>query len=151
MATQLTIQGQAVRWTERIGQGATSSVWRGEWAEGACVLKLAKGPAEARRFADEAERLLFAAAPEFPALLALGVAGPALGVELGQRVDTGTPYLVLSSAPGVSLAQLLGDPGVGGVARCLTHHRFSNGACANVGAEIDRGAALLKVGEVLAE
>ncbi|HEY0469984.1 MAG TPA: protein kinase, partial [Polyangiaceae bacterium] len=117
MATQLTIQGQSARWTERIGQGATSSVWRGEWAGGACVLKLAKGPAEARRFADEAERLLFAAAPEFPALLGLGLAGSALGAELGQRVDAGTPYLVLSSAPGVSLAQLLSDPTLSSAAR----------------------------------
>jgi len=76
------------------------------------VLKLGRGPAEAHRFADEAERLLFAAAPEFPALLALGLAGPALGTELGQRVEAGTPYLVLSSAPGVSLAQLLSEPGL---------------------------------------
>ncbi|HEY3253698.1 MAG TPA: protein kinase, partial [Polyangiaceae bacterium] len=117
MATQLTIQGQPVRWSERIGQGATSLVWLGESTAGACVLKLAKGPGEARRFADEAERLLFAAAPEFPALLGLGLAGPALGTELGQRVEAGTPYLVLSSAPGVSLAQLLSDPGLSGAAR----------------------------------
>jgi len=110
VATQLTIQGQPVRWSERLGQGATSSVWLGECAGLPCVLKLAKGPAEARRFADEAERLLFAAAPEFPALLAVGSAGPTLGSELGQRVDAGTPYLVLSSAPGESLAHLLGDP-----------------------------------------
>ncbi|HET7539242.1 MAG TPA: sigma 54-interacting transcriptional regulator [Polyangiaceae bacterium] len=117
MATQLTIQGQPVRWTERIGQGATSWVWLGEWAGGACVLKLGRGPAEAHRFADEAERLLFAAAPEFPALLALGLVGPGLGAELGQRVEAGTPYLVLSSAPGVSLAQLLSDPALSTAAR----------------------------------
>ncbi|HYQ47330.1 MAG TPA: sigma 54-interacting transcriptional regulator [Polyangiaceae bacterium] len=109
VATQLTIQGQPVRWTERAGQGATSLVWLGEWGGGSCVLKLGKGPAEAHRFADEAERLLFAAAPEFPSLLALGLVGPALGTELGQRVDAGTPYLVLSSAPGVSLADVLSD------------------------------------------
>jgi len=106
----LTIQGLPVRWIERVGQGATSSVWLGEWAGGACVLKLGKGPAEAHRFADEAERLLFAAAPEFPALLGLGLSGPALGAELGLRVEAGTPYLVLSSALGVSLAELLSDP-----------------------------------------
>ncbi|MEI9953094.1 MAG: protein kinase [Pseudomonadota bacterium] len=117
MATQLTIQGQAVRWAERIGQGATSSVWLSESAGVPCVLKLAKGPAEARRFADEAERLLFAAAPEFPALLAVGLAGPALGAELGQRVEPGTPYLVLSSAPGISLAQVLLDPALTSAAR----------------------------------
>jgi serine/threonine protein kinase len=110
VATQLTIQGLAVRWLERLGQGATSSVWLGEWAGGGCVLKLGKGPAEAHRFADEAERLLFASAPEFPTLLGLGLAGPALGAELGLRVDAGTPYLVLSSAEGVSLAQLLSEP-----------------------------------------
>ena len=110
MATQLTVQGHPVRWTARIGQGATSLVWLGEWAGGSCVLKLAKSPAEAHRFADEAERLLFAAAPEFPTLLGLGWAGPPLGAELGQRIDPGTPYLLLSSAPGDSLAQLLSDP-----------------------------------------
>ncbi|HYP75009.1 MAG TPA: sigma 54-interacting transcriptional regulator [Polyangiaceae bacterium] len=117
MATQLTIQGQAVRFGQRLGQGATSSVWLGQSAAGACVLKLGKGPAEARRFADEAERLLFAAAPEFPTLLALGLAGPALGAELGQRIEAGTPYLVLSSAPGRSLAELLGDPSLTAAAR----------------------------------
>jgi len=110
VATQLTILGQSVRWAERIGQGATSSVWLSESASTPCVLKLGKGPAEAPRFADEAERLLFAAAPEFPALLAVGLAGPALGAELGQRIEAGTPYLVLSSAPGKSLAELLSEP-----------------------------------------
>jgi transcriptional regulator with GAF, ATPase, and Fis domain/tetratricopeptide (TPR) repeat protein len=117
VTTQLTIQAHAVRWTERVGQGATSSVWLGAWAGGACVLKLAKGPADAHRFADEAERLLFAAAPEFPELLAVGSAGAALGAELGQRVESGTPYLVLSSAPGSSLAQLLSEPTLGPTAR----------------------------------
>ncbi len=106
-----------MRWAERVGQGATSSVWLSEPPGTPCVLKLGKGPAEARRFADEAERLLFAAAPEFPALLALGLAGPALGAELGQRVEAGTPYLVLSSAPGVSLAHLLRDPALSAAAR----------------------------------
>ena len=106
-----------MRWGARIGQGATSLVWLGESANESCVLKLAKGAAEAGRFADEAERLLFAAAPEFPTLLAVGLAGPALGAELGQRVEAGTPYLVLSSAPGVSLAQLLSDSALTAAAR----------------------------------
>ena len=117
MTTQLTVYGQPVRWAEQLGQGATSGVWLGE-AEGVpCVLKLGKGPAEAPRFADEAERLLFAAAPEFPTLLGVGLAGPALGVELGQRVDAGTPYLLLSLADGVSLERRLVDPDLDAVGR----------------------------------
>jgi len=123
VATQLTVLGQSVRWSERIGQGATSSVWLSESASTPCVLKLGKGPAEAPRFADEAERLLFAAAPEFPALLAVGLAGPALGAELGQRIEAGTPYLVLSSAPGKSLAELLSEQALTPVksSRCSSH------------------------------
>ena len=117
MTTQLTVLGHSVRLAERLGQGATSSVWLAESAGAECVLKLGKGPAEARRFADEAERLLFAAAPEFPVLLAVGAAGPGFGAELGQRIEAGTPYLVLSSAPGVSLAQLLSDPALSATAR----------------------------------
>jgi len=117
VATQLTVQGHAVHWSERVGQGATSMVWLGDCAGAPCVLKLGKGPSEAPRFADEAERLLFAAAPEFPELLAVGLAGAALGVELGQRVEPGTPYLVLSSAPGQSLANLLSEPTLTAAAR----------------------------------
>jgi transcriptional regulator with GAF, ATPase, and Fis domain len=74
------------------------------------VLKLGKGPAEAHRFADEAERLLFAPAPEFPRLLGVGLAGAALAAELGVRFETGAPYLLLSSAPGTSLDRLLAEP-----------------------------------------
>jgi serine/threonine-protein kinase PknK len=109
VTTQLTVRGQPVRWAGQIGQGATSSVWFGEAGGTPCVLKLGKGPAEAPRFADEAERLLFASAPEFPALLAVGLVGPGLGAELGLRLEAGTPYLVLSSAPGESLEHRLGN------------------------------------------
>jgi serine/threonine-protein kinase PknK len=98
-----------VRWLEPMGQGATSAVWLGESEGTPCVLKLGKGPAEAHRFADEAERLLFAAAPEFPALLGVGLAGPGLSSELGVRVELGTPYLALSLAPGQSLDHVLLD------------------------------------------
>jgi transcriptional regulator with GAF, ATPase, and Fis domain len=70
-------------------------------------LKLGRGPAEAPRFADEAERLLFAASPEFPQLLGVGLAGPLLSTELGVKCESGTPYLLLSSAPGSSLDRLL--------------------------------------------
>jgi len=115
VATQLTVAGQPVRWLGPAGQGVTSSVWLGESEGVACVLKLGRTAGEAPRFADEAERLLFAAAPEFPQLLGLGFAGPALGAELGVRLEPGTPYLLLSSAPGVSLerreAELGGDEG----------------------------------------
>lgn len=100
-----------MRWLGPAAQGATSSVWLGEAGGIACVLKLGKGAAEAPRFADEAERLTFAAAPEFPELLALGVAGPSLAAELGVRVEPGTPYLLLSSAPGRSLEQLAAELG----------------------------------------
>jgi transcriptional regulator with GAF, ATPase, and Fis domain/tetratricopeptide (TPR) repeat protein len=117
VATQLTINGQAVRWVEQVGQGATSAVWQGESEGLPCVLKLGKGPAEAPRFADEAERLLFAAAPEFPSLLGVGLAGPALGAELGQRIDAGTPYLLLSLAEGVSLERRLAEPSLDAEAR----------------------------------
>lgn len=96
MATQLTVNGRPVLVAERLGQGATSSVWRAELDGVACVLKLGKGPTEAPRFADEAERLLFGAAPEFPELLGVGS-------------DAGAPYLLLSAAPGVSLDQRLGS------------------------------------------
>jgi serine/threonine-protein kinase PknK len=106
-----------VRSLEPAGQGATSAVWLGEIQGTPCVLKLGKGPAEARRFADEAERLLFAAAPEFPQLLGVGLAGLGLGAELGVRVEPGTPYLLLSSAPGVSLDQALGSAPPGASAR----------------------------------
>ena len=60
MATQLTVYGRTVRWTEQIGRGATSAVWLGDADGTPCVLKLGKGPGEAPRFADEAERLLTA-------------------------------------------------------------------------------------------
>jgi hypothetical protein len=72
-------------------------------------LKLGKGPAEARRFADEAERLLFAAAPEFPRLLGIGLASAGLAAELGARLEPGTPYLLLSWAPGKSLDHVLSE------------------------------------------
>jgi transcriptional regulator with GAF, ATPase, and Fis domain len=98
-----------VRWAEQLGRGATSAVWLGDAEGQPCVLKLGKGPGEALRFADEAERLLFAASPEFPTLLGVGRAGPALAAELGLRIEPGTPYLLLSSAPGVSLERLLSD------------------------------------------
>ena len=69
----------------------------------------------------KAERLLFAAAPEFPALLGLGWSRGTVGElglpSFGQRVDVGTPYLVLSSAPGLSLAQMLSDPALSALAR----------------------------------
>jgi transcriptional regulator with GAF, ATPase, and Fis domain len=74
------------------------------------VLKLGKSAAEAPRFAEEAERLLFAAAPEFPALLGVGMASAALCAELGVRFEAGAPYLLLSSAPGSSLDRVLADP-----------------------------------------
>ena len=117
VATQLTVDGRLVRWGEPLGRGATSAVWLGDADGTPCVLKLGRGPAEAPRFADEAERLLFAAAPEFPALLGVGLAGPALGTELGIRVEQGTPYLLLSSAPGVSLERLLEAPALAPAAR----------------------------------
>ncbi len=107
MATQLTVNGAPIRWIEPLGQGATSTVWLGEGDGVRCVLKLAKGAAESPRFADEAERLLFAEAPEFPKLLAVGLAGMALSAELGVRLEPGTPYLLLSAAPGLSLEQVL--------------------------------------------
>lgn len=107
MATQLTVLGKPLHSAEPLGQGATSSVWLVDWASAPCVLKLGKSAAEAPRFADEAERLLFAAAPEFPQLLGVGLASAHFGADLGLRVDTGTPYLLLSSAPGVALDQLL--------------------------------------------
>ncbi len=109
MATQLTVEGRSVHWIGPAGQGASSSVWLGEHEGAECVLKLGKSAAEAPRFADEAERLLFASAPEFPQLLALGFAGAALGAELGARVEPGTPYLLLSSAPGIALEQRIGE------------------------------------------
>ena len=117
MTTQLTVAGRPVRWVEQVGRGATSAVWLGDSDGEPCVLKLGKGPGEAPRFADEAERLLFAASPEFPALLGVGLAGPALGMELGLRVEPGTPYLLLSLAPGVSLEQLLSAPSLSAAAR----------------------------------
>ena len=73
--------------------------------------------AEAPRFADEAERLLFAAAPEFPALLAWVWRGPRWAQSSANAIEAGTPYLVLSSAPGVSLAQLLSEPTLTALAR----------------------------------
>jgi serine/threonine-protein kinase PknK len=109
VATQLTVEGRSARWLEPVGQGATSAVWLGDSEGTPCVLKLGKGAAEAHRFADEAERLLFAAAPEFPALLGVGLAGPGLAGELGVRIEPGTPYLVLSLASGVSLDRTLAD------------------------------------------
>ncbi len=112
MATQLTIKGAPVRWLEPLGQGATSTVWLGVCDGMGCVLKLGKGAGEVSRFADEAERLLFAEAPEFPKLLAVGLTGAALGAGPGPRVDPGMPYLALSAAPGVSLEQLLRRPGL---------------------------------------
>ncbi len=116
VATQLTVGGQAVRpfsKLEALGQGATSTVWLGESEGAACVLKLGRGPAEAPRFADEAERLLFAAAPEFPQLLGVGLAGVGLCAELGVKFEPGTPYLLLSSAPGSSLDRVLSAAGAG--------------------------------------
>src|SRR5882724_11667406 len=116
VTTQLTIQGATVRWVGPLGHGATSSVWLGDCQGTPCLLKLGKGPADAPRFADEAERLLFAAAPEFPSLLGIGLVGIALAVELGLsrpltqaelRVEPGTPYLLLSSAPGAALDAVL--------------------------------------------
>lgn len=110
MATQLTVGGQAVRpfnKREALGQGATSTVWLGESEGLPCVLKLGRSPAEAPRFADEAERLLFAASPEFPQLLAVGLASALLCAELGAKGEAGTPYLLLSSAPGSSLDRIL--------------------------------------------
>lgn len=103
MATKLTVSGRPVSLSERAGEGASSTVWLGETDGVACVLKLGKGPTESPRFADEAERLLFGAAPEFPELLGVGLATAALSTELGQRVEPGTPYLLLSAAPGESL------------------------------------------------
>src|SRR5450432_1921428 len=96
VATQLTVQSRPICWAGELGRGSTSSVWLGDVEGIACLLKLGKGPAEAPRFADEAERLLFGAAPEFPALLGVGLAGASLGPELGVRLDPGTPYLLLS-------------------------------------------------------
>ncbi|MEP7051627.1 MAG: protein kinase, partial [Pseudomonadota bacterium] len=106
---------------EVLGQGATSTVWRGESAGISCVLKLGRGPAEAPRFADEAERLLFAAAPEFPQLLGVGFAGALLCAELGVKFESGTPYLLLSAAPGVSLDHLLGAVQQPGSREALAH------------------------------
>ncbi|MEO8905537.1 MAG: sigma 54-interacting transcriptional regulator [Polyangiaceae bacterium] len=111
MATQLTIGDHAARpftKLEALGQGATSTVWLGESAGMPCILKLGRSPAEAPRFADEAERLLFAAAPEFPLLLGVGLAHLGLSTELGVRFEPGIPYLLLSSAPGLSLDRVLG-------------------------------------------
>ncbi|HEY3667800.1 MAG TPA: protein kinase, partial [Polyangiaceae bacterium] len=126
MATQLTIAGAPVRWVEPLGHGASSSVWLGECQGAPCVLKLGKAPADAPRFADEAERLLFAAAPEFPALLGVGLVGPALAAELGPsragslaelRPELGAPYLLLSWAPGVPLDATLADAALSQTAR----------------------------------
>ncbi|HEX7452342.1 MAG TPA: hypothetical protein VF294_08660, partial [Polyangiaceae bacterium] len=106
------MKGAAVRWVAALGQGATSAVWLGDSEGTPCLLKLGRGPAEAPRFADEAERLLFAAAPEFPTLLAVGLVGAPLAAELMQsgifaageaRVELGAPYLLLSAAPGRAL------------------------------------------------
>ena len=107
MATQLTVQGRPIRWSGPVGEGSTSAVWLGDADGTACILKLGKGPAEAPRFADEAERLLFGAAPEFPSLLGVGLAGSVLASELGLRLEAGTPYLLVSSAPGETLERLL--------------------------------------------
>ncbi|MES1178367.1 MAG: sigma 54-interacting transcriptional regulator [Myxococcales bacterium] len=103
------MKGRPVRWTGQLGQGSTSAVWLGDADGTACILKLGKGPAEAPRFADEAERLLFAAAPEFPTLFGVGLAGPGLATELGARLEPGTPYLLLSLAPGEPLQRWLAD------------------------------------------
>lgn len=118
MATQLTVKGATVRWIEPLGQGATSAVWLGDSDGTPCLLKLGRGPAEAPRFADEAERLLFAAAPEFPTLLAVGLVGAPLAAELtqsgvGAAGELGAPYLLLSAAPGQALDRILANPELG--------------------------------------
>jgi len=106
-----------VRWLEPAGQGASGAVWLGDCDGTPCALKLGKGPAEARRFADEAERLLFASAPEFPRLLGVGLASGGLAAELGTRLEPGTPYLLLSWAPGKSLDRVLGEGALAQAAR----------------------------------
>ncbi len=141
MATQLTISGRPITWQAAIGQGATSAVWLGDAGGTACALKLGKGAADAPRFADEAERLLFGAAPEFPTLLGVGLAGPALAAELGARVEHGTPYLLLSFAPGHTLERALVELGSNAEARQALAYTVARDVAAALSALHGSGAA----------
>ncbi len=141
MATQLTVSDRPITWLRTIGQGATSSVWLGDAEGTACVLKLGKGAADAPRFADEAERLLFGAAPEFPTLLGVGLAGLGLGGELGTRIEHGTPYLLMSFAPGQTLQRALAEPDLDSEARSALAYAVARDVAAALSALHGSGAA----------
>ncbi|HMJ14143.1 MAG TPA: protein kinase, partial [Polyangiaceae bacterium] len=108
MSTELTLCLAGVRLSERLGAGASSSVWRGHSAAlGEVAVKIGRSAEQCSLFAGEAERLLAVASPHIVRLLDAGVVREPLA--LGEYTpEPGAPFLVLEAARGVALRDVFG-------------------------------------------
>jgi serine/threonine-protein kinase PknK len=107
VTTKLTVGRLRLALGEKLGAGATSSVWLAIASGEAVALKIGHAQAQRPRFADEATRLAWANSPVLCPLLDAGVVREALDLPGGERLLPGTPLLVLGRAEGVPLDRYL--------------------------------------------
>ena len=102
-ATKLTGTEPRLLLKERLGGGATSTVFRATWGKVEAAVKIGRGKGQRPRFADEALRLAWAGSPELPGLLDAGLLTDAMELPGGAHAEAGTPFLVLGRADGAPL------------------------------------------------
>jgi serine/threonine protein kinase len=119
VTTQLTVGRLRLVLGERLGAGATSSVWLAAAGAEAVAVKIGHGQAQRPRFADEAARLAWVSSPALCPLLDAGVIREAVELPGGGRLLPGTPVLALGRADGVALGRYFERPGVDRVALAL--------------------------------
>jgi serine/threonine protein kinase len=105
--TKLTVGRLRLALGEKLGVGATSSVWLAIASGEAVALKIGHAQAQRPRFADEATRLAWVNSPVLCPLLDAGVVREAFDLPGGERLLPGTPLLVLGRAEGVPLDRYL--------------------------------------------
>jgi serine/threonine-protein kinase PknK len=112
VTTKLTVGSLRLSLGEKLGVGATSSVWLTAAGAEAVALKVGHGQAQRPRFADEAARLAWVSSPALCPLLDAGVITEAVELPDGSKLLPGTPVLALGRADGVPLERYFERTGV---------------------------------------
>jgi len=102
-ATKLALRRHHLVVGERLGSGATGSVFQATEGQVEVALKVGHGSGQRPRFAEEAARLAWVGSPELAPLLDAGVVTDVVELPGGVRLPPGTPFLLLGRAEGTAL------------------------------------------------